>query len=106
MRRYRELLQDQDLLEALLSVVRSVDSRTKASATQTLSALTSKDSGREQLRAANGLLLLLDVLLSASHEPLQENICIILANLCEDNGDDWKQMLQNGAVFSVVQASH
>eukprot|EP00962_Isochrysis_galbana_P050614 scaffold21997_cov45-Isochrysis_galbana.AAC.1 len=97
------MLQDQPLLESLLSAVRSNDVKTKTTATSTLAAITSSVSGRSQLRAAGGLLVLLDVLLSAANEALQEACCLVLANLCEDGGEDWKQMLQAGAVFTLVQ---
>ena len=50
------------------------------------------------MRAASGLLVLLDMLLSASDEALQEATCLVLANLCEDGPDDWKPLLQNGGV--------
>jgi hypothetical protein len=101
--RYRELLQDEKLLDALLTPVRSAHVPTKTTATFTLSTLTASSSGRAQLRAAGGLILLLDVLMSASNEGLQEACCLVLANMCEDGGDDWKQMLQAGAVFTLVQ---
>jgi hypothetical protein len=97
------MLQDQALLDSLLSAVRSTDVKTKTTATSTLAALTSSPAGRTQLRASGGLLLILDVLLSAVNEPLQEACCLVLANLCEDGGDDWRQMLQAGAVFTLVQ---
>ena len=33
---------------------------------------------------------------------LIEATCQVLANLCEDNTDDWRRLLQNGAVFSLT----
>jgi len=60
-----------------------------------------------QLREAGGLVKLLDVLLSttptgAHGVELWESTSSALANLCDDDGDDWKQMSQAGAVFAVA----
>jgi len=99
---YRGALIDAELMQPLLSALRSSDNDAKTSAMTTLAALTVTEAGRAQLRAANGLAVLLDVLLSTSSEVLQEATCQVLANLCEDQTDEWRQLVQNGAIFSLV----
>ena len=51
---------------------------------------------------AGGLVALIDVLLSATGEKLQEVTCEVLASMCDDKTDDWRQMAQNGATFALV----
>ena len=90
------------MLEPLLDVLKTKNFESRTSAMATISALTATKTGRSQLRAARGLTPLLDVLLSASGDELQDATVQVLANLLEDQTDDWKQLLQNGAVFSLV----
>lgn len=101
-RSHRDLLQQKSLLEPLLGALRKGGPETKTSAMRAIAALTATDSGRAQLRAANGLPHLLNVLLADSVDELQEATCQVLANLCEDQTDDWQQLLQNGAIFSLL----
>mmetsp|Transcript_73043 Transcript_73043/g.121940 ORF Transcript_73043/g.121940 Transcript_73043/m.121940 type:complete len:1878 (+) Transcript_73043:80-5713(+) len=99
---YREMLVDGGLVEPLLSVVRSSNSEAKSNAVGAISSLTVVESGRHQVRAAGGLGVLLDVLLSTTVEAVQDATCQVLANMCEDQTDDWRQLLQSGAVFPLV----
>ena len=71
-------------------------------ALSTIATLTASESGRDRLRVAGGLVALIDVLLSATGEKLQEVTCEVLASMCDDKTDDWRQMAQNGATFALV----
>ena len=62
----------------------------------TIGTLTLTEPGRDKLRRSGGLVALIDVLLSATSEKLQEVTCQVLANMCEDATDDWRQMAENG----------
>ena len=99
---YREMMERVDLLEPLLSALKSSSTDTKVNAVATIATLTVNESGRDKLRRSGGLVALIDVLLSATGEKLQEVTCEVLANMCEDQTDDWRQMAQNGATFALV----
>ena len=104
---YSEQFESADALPPLLSVLRASRPEIGAKAAAALVALTTSIEGRVQLREAGGLVKLLDVLLSttptgAHGVELWESTSSALANLCDDDGDDWKQMSQAGAVFAVA----
>ena len=100
---YSELLSQSEVLSPLLRSLRSSNSELKAKACAALVALTSSSSGREQLRAAGGIDPLLEVLLAGGGAPeLWENVCTVLANLLDDDTDEWKRISQAGAVFSLA----
>ena len=99
---YRDLLGKVDLLEPLLSALKSSSTETKINAVSTIGTLTLTEPGRANLRRSGGLVALIDVLLSATSEKLQEVTCQVLANMCEDATDDWRQMAENGATFALV----
>ena len=89
-------------MSPLVAALRAGGSDTKTNAATTLASLTSTEAGRSQLRAAGGVGALVDVLLSDGAAALHEAVCTVFANLCDDNTDDWKLLLQSGAIFSLV----
>ena len=102
---YAEILEEANVLGPLLTTLRgSKSSELKAKAASALVALTSTIQGRVQLREAGGLAALLDVLLDSRsvHAELWESVCSVLANLCDDEADDWRELSQNGAVFTLA----
>ena len=99
---HAEALQEGELLEPLLNSLQGSSSDGKVSAVTALVGLTATEAGRAQLRSAGGLDALIDVLLTGGGNTLIEGTCQVLANLCEDNTDDWRKLLQNGAVFSLT----
>jgi len=99
---HAEALQQGELLEPLMKALQGSSSDGKISAVTALVGLTTTEAGRAQLRSAGGLDMLIDVLLTGGNHKLVEGTCQVLANLCEDNTDDWKRLLQNGAVFSLT----
>ena len=103
--RHRELLERASLLAPLLGVLRKgADSETRTSAMRAVAALSAAEAGRDELRSIGGLATLLDVVLSGPSDELQEATCQVLANLCEDQTDDWRQLLRSGAVFSLLSS--
>jgi len=96
------MLERVELLEPLLAALKSPSTDTKVNALSTIATLTATESGRDRLRVAGGLVALIDVLLSATGEKLQEVTCEVLASMCDDKTDDWRQMAQNGATFALV----
>ena len=105
---YAESLEEANVLGPLLTTLRSSkgSSDTKAKAVSALVALTASVQGRVQLREAGGLAALLDVLLADGrgppHAELWEATCSVLANLCDDDSDDWRELSQSGAVFALA----
>ena len=89
-------------MSPLVAALRAGGSDTKTNAATTLASLTPTEAGRSQLRAAGGVGALVDVLLSDGAAALHEAVCTVFANLCDDNTDDWKLLLQSGAIFSLV----
>ena len=96
------MLERVELLEPLFAALKSPSTDTKVNALSTIATLTATESGRDRLRVAGGLVALIDVLLSAMGEKLQEVTCEVLASMCDDKTDDWRQMAQNGATFALV----
>jgi len=104
---FAELVESADLLSPLLSALRGSKPELKKKAAVAILALTASIEGRVQLREAGGLNDLLDVLLSSTPNTAQgaelwESITAVLANLCDDDGDDWWHVSQAGVVFSLA----
>ena len=102
---YAELLEGADILRPLLTSLRGSKAELKLKAANALVSLTGNAAGRIQLRTADGLAPLLDILLgSGAAEPeLWEATCAVLANMCDDEGtDDWRTISQSGAVFALA----
>ena len=101
---YSELFEGTNCLAPLLTALRGSKSDLKLKAATSLVALTSSLTGRVQLREAGGLSALLDILLAGGpvNAELWEGVCTVLANLCDDDGNDWRELSQAGAVFALA----
>ena len=78
----------------------------RRAAAAALAALTGSHEGRAQLRGAGGLGACVDLLTGGAALPADtlEPLCAALANLCDDDGDDWRTLAQAGGVFSLCAA--
>ena len=111
---YADAMEDANALSPLLANLRGSKPELVAKAATALVSLTASLTGRAQLRAANGLSAVLDVLMGgaavgSANPEVCEAVCNVLANLCDDEGDDWREMAQAGAVFALcgqLSSSH
>jgi hypothetical protein len=107
---HAELLESANVLGPLLSALRSSKTELKAKACSALTSLTSTLPGRLQLREAGGLGALMEVLLNGGSvgssggaaAELLEQACVVLANMCDSEGDDWREISQAGGVFALT----
>lgn len=104
-----ELLEDANVLSPLVSGLSSRQTDFRVKAANALAAVSSTQMGRAQLRGKGGLGALLEVLVggglqshNSHHIELLEAVCSTLANLCDDDGNDWREIAQAGAVFALA----